>query len=295
MPGRLLPEAPAASSARLSFKRASRVSRTGRLGGAYDPLRASRGKIGSGACQFSIKPAFRHGPFALDGGRRDSERGCRLLDGQAAEEPQFDDAALIGVERFELLQRRVERDRVEYVERGFRRLQKRIAQFHVDGAAAMFLTQLAPRVIDENPPHQLSGDREEVSAVLPVHLSLGKQLDVSLVDDGGRLQAVVAPLACELPRGNGPKLLVDDGDQAVEGLTAPVFPLMQNPCDVGGRPRLPVHRPGELSTFWPCQSKATPQRRRTSFRSIVAMSCGSSSSSDPPARRPLARSSFSTS
>src|SRR5690349_4815646 len=119
----------------------------------------------------------------------------------------------------------------------------------------MFFPQLTPRVVDENPPHQLRGNREEVSAVLPVHFSLGEQLDVSLIDDGGGLQPVVAPLARQLPRGNRPEFLVDDRDQAVERLTVPVFPLVKDACDIVWRPRLPIHRPRELSTFWPCQSK----------------------------------------
>src|SRR6185369_2118989 len=77
----------------------------------------------------------------------------------------------------------------------------------------------------------------------------------SLVDDGGGLQPVVTPFARQLSRGNRPELFVDDGDQAVERLTVPVFPLVKNACDIVWRPRSPIHRSGELSTFWPRQSK----------------------------------------
>src|SRR4026209_119088 len=92
-----------------------RVPNRKRLGGAFDAIRAGGWKTSSRAVQFAVKPAFGHRPFAFDGSRRDPKGGCRLLDGQATEEPQFDDAPLTGVECRELLERRIQRYGVEHV------------------------------------------------------------------------------------------------------------------------------------------------------------------------------------
>ena len=71
-------------------------------------------------------------------------------------------------------------------------------------------------MVDDNPPHQLRGDGEKMPAVLPVHRPLGEELEVGLVDDGRRVEPVVAPLAGELARGQDFELVVDDRHEAVE-------------------------------------------------------------------------------
>ena len=102
------------------------------------------------------------------------------------------------------------------------------------GAAAAFVAQLAPRVIDEDAAHHLRGDGEEVAAILPVDVALIEQLQVGLVDDGGGLQPVVPPLARELARGQRIELVVDERDQTVERVTAAVTPRVQHLGDFRG-------------------------------------------------------------
>ena len=104
----------------------------------------------------------------------------------------------------------------------------------------MFVAQVPPRVIDENSPHQLRGNGEEVPAVLPVHLPLAEQLQIGFVDDRRRLQAIVAPLARELPGRQRPEFLVDDRDEAFQRLLVSGPPLLKDARDLVGCGRL-VH------------------------------------------------------
>jgi hypothetical protein len=53
-------------------------------------------------------------------------------------------------------------------------------------------------MVDEDPPHQLRGDAEEVRATLPVP-SLPGELEVGLVDERGGLEGVIPPLAGQVP------------------------------------------------------------------------------------------------
>jgi hypothetical protein len=99
------------------------------------------------------------------------------------------------------------------------------------GARASLGAQLVARVIDENSPHQLRRDREEVGTVLPVGVALIDQLEVRLVDDGRRLQTIGPPLASEMPRCDRAKLVMHERNQLVEGFLAAVAPLLEESRD----------------------------------------------------------------
>ena len=47
--------------------------------------------------EFSIQPRACEAPFSFDGARRSLQHMCDLFDTQACEEPQLDDARLIGI------------------------------------------------------------------------------------------------------------------------------------------------------------------------------------------------------
>ena len=55
-------------------------------------------------------------------------------------------------------------------------------------AAATLLKSLAADDVNQDPPHQLSSNGEEMSAVLPADASGVDEPDVRLVDERGRLQ-----------------------------------------------------------------------------------------------------------
>jgi hypothetical protein len=57
---------------------------------------------------------------------------------------------------------------------------------------------MATRVTDQNAPHQLSGNLEEMGAILPFHALVVDQAHVSLVDQGG-LQAMTGAFSFHVP------------------------------------------------------------------------------------------------
>src|SRR5918993_2740058 len=141
------------------------------------------------------EPRLRHAPLALDGGGADAQDFRRLLDREAAEEAQLDDARLLRVERVEAFERLVERDQV----RGAlaRHVDVLVEREFLEFAAALFGLLLA-RVIDEDAAHHLRRDAEEVRPVLPLHLRLIDEPQVGFVDERGRLQGVALSLAAQV-------------------------------------------------------------------------------------------------
>jgi hypothetical protein len=89
------------------------------------------------------------------------------------------------------------------------------------------------RVVNENPPHGLGRDPEEVRAVLPFHRPLIDELEEGLVDEGGGLQGVVRALLSEVAGREFPQLPVDLRHQPIERLLLPIAPLLQKPGDLG--------------------------------------------------------------
>jgi len=160
-------------------------------------------------------------------GQRSTAFRSRLFSGQASKKTQLHDAPLLGIQRFELAERAIEGEGLDRVDQGSRLLHC-VLQLDVDNAGATFVGKLAPRVVDQDPPHHLRGDREEVPAVVPVDLALSEQLDVRLVHHGGRLHPVVSPFVRQLPGCEHPQLVVDNRHQPVERLAAPFLPFVQN-------------------------------------------------------------------
>ena len=61
-------------------------------------------------------------------------------------------------------------------------------------------------MVQKHSPHHLCGDAEEMTSVLPIHLTLVEKPQIRLVDDGGDLKAVVAPFAAQPARGEDAQL-----------------------------------------------------------------------------------------
>ena len=132
---------------------------------------------GRSARQLAIEPALGERPLALHGGGRDAQGRCRLFDRQTREETQLDDASLIRVEQFELLQHRSRSiASTVSIEPGAASIRSVSGTRHA--AAPTFVAAFVARVIHEDAAHQLRGNREEVAAVLPVDFVLAEQLQV---------------------------------------------------------------------------------------------------------------------
>ena len=91
---------------------------------------------------------------------------------------------------------------------------------------------LAPGVVHQDSPHHLRRNREEVAAVLPVHVALAEQLHVGFVDHGRGLEAIGSPFAGQLPRGEQPQFLINDRNEPIECIAVAALPVLQQPRDI---------------------------------------------------------------
>jgi hypothetical protein len=65
-----------------------------------------------------MEPCLGDRPLALDGRGRDSQCRSRLFNRETAEKAQLDDLRFVGIDLFELLQRQIEIERLDRVDRG---------------------------------------------------------------------------------------------------------------------------------------------------------------------------------
>jgi hypothetical protein len=93
--------------------------------------------------------------------------------------------------------------------------QPRLARRPAPHPVAAFLRRVSPRVVDEDTPHHLCGDREEVAPAVEVHLALIDEAQVGLVHQRGGLEGVVGTLVPQLPCRDPAELQVDEGQELV--------------------------------------------------------------------------------
>jgi hypothetical protein len=82
-------------------------------------------------------------------------------------------------------------------------------------------------VIDQNPPHQLRSDAEEVRTTRPGCPPLIHEMQVQLVHEGSGIQGMVVALAPELPGGDAEALVVDQRNERVERRTVTLGPASE--------------------------------------------------------------------
>src|SRR5947209_18331142 len=97
-----------------------------------------------------VEPGLSHAPLPLDRGGADAYDFGGLLDGESAEEAQFDDATLLRVEFGESLERLVQCDEVcvALARHVYVLVERELLNF-----SASLLGALAARVVDEYAPH----------------------------------------------------------------------------------------------------------------------------------------------
>ena len=160
------------------------------------------------ASQGVAEPRPGRAPVQLDGARGDAEQVRDLVDGQATEETELDDAGVPLV--------------------GFAEPGQGVVDVHevvgpVLFAEAVVEGQLAPppapprgslraRMIRQHLPHGPGRDREEVAPPIPAFLLAG-QLEPRLVHHGGGLQSMALGLSGEEHAGDDSQLLIDEGQQ----------------------------------------------------------------------------------
>ena len=145
-----------------------------------------------------MEPRSRHVPVASHCVLRNIKYAGDFLVVQAAEVTQFHNLAAPWIHFRQTFQSFVEsnhfrsgqtRDRGSFVERNLLR------------AAAAFGVRVTARVIDQNTPHNLRRDGEEVRTIGPMHVPLIDETNVSLVNQRGSLQRVILPFPAHVTAG----------------------------------------------------------------------------------------------
>src|SRR5438552_10605822 len=114
-----------------------------------------------------IKPGFGGAPFSLDRCRREPHNFGALLDRQAAKELHFNDSALLWIDLSQSFERVIKGNDVR---RSLLRDGHSVIQCNLARATAALCVGVTARVIDQDAPHQLRGNSEEVGAVLPMNV-----------------------------------------------------------------------------------------------------------------------------
>ena len=89
--------------------------------------------------------------------------------------------------------------------------------------------------VDQDVPHQLRRDCQEVGAVLPADVTPVHEADKRFVHQRGRLKHVAGPLAPQVPASELAQFRVDERHELVEGRFVPVSPRDEQLCDLQRR------------------------------------------------------------
>jgi hypothetical protein len=126
--------------------------------------------------------------------------------------------------------------------------------------AAVANGMLAPRIIDQNAPHGLSGSGKEMGAAFPLHILILDQPQPGLMDQRCGLQGLAGRFVGHFLRGKASQLLVNEREQLVGGLAVAVLNGVQNARDF-------AHREYQVSGFKLALGVTCNLKLETSFRS----------------------------
>lgn len=178
-----------------------------------------------------MQPGPSRCPFPLYGRIGNAQRHGGLLDGKTAKESQFHNLCQLRIGPPELIQCIVEREQVEIS--GLRKQRLRFTESYPLKILATLGGSMPPRMIHENLPHQVRGDREEMCAVFD-RKTLAQQAQVDLVDQSRALQSVFTAFAAQMMPRQLMQLAIDQGNEGVERLGVSVSPAKQEFRDAFG-------------------------------------------------------------
>jgi hypothetical protein len=176
-----------------------------------------------------MQPSFCQGPITVHRRRGDAQDISGAFDGEASEEAQFHDTALLRVDPRETLESIVYGYQVHIPapREGDRLIE------HQQRLAAAPLKRIAfAGVANQNAANDLSCDSEKMVAVLETDSALIDQLEVRFVHQGRALQCVVWPLSPKLVCGQLAQLCVDQGSQLIQGRLVSIAPFQEQRRDV---------------------------------------------------------------
>lgn len=161
----------------------------------------------------TLEPGSGELPVAHDGVRRDLDGRRRFVDGEAAEETQFDDAALALVEGGQRLQRIVEGDEVMTRFGGNR---QRVVETGGACHAAALGGESTACMIDENLPHHAAAQRQEVQAIVDGQRFALDQPEERFVDESSGLERVTWSLMRHVMNGDPVKFAMNERNELVQ-------------------------------------------------------------------------------
>ncbi len=155
----------------------------------------------------------------------------RLINREAGEKTEFNDAALLRVESLEIVQRVIQSDELQTLLP--RRVEVFVERQHYR-AATTFFAMRCTSVIDKDAAHDPAANCEKMSAVLPGCVFLADELQISFVDQSGAVQGMLLPLAPQLPVGDFVQLGVDQRSQFVDCGGVSGTPCVQQLGNISG-------------------------------------------------------------
>src|ERR1700747_1395744 len=154
--------------------------------------------------QLAQQPSARRGPRALHRGWGHSQDLRGIFNRKSPEVAQFDDLALLPIQLRKTVESFVESEQIHVA---LWRSHTFVQSYSRQAGTALGRTPVS-FIVHQNPAHQLSGDAEEVRAVLHLRRFLSGQPQVSLMDQGGGLQSVVRTLLAKIRPSEAPQLVV---------------------------------------------------------------------------------------
>ncbi len=138
-----------------------------------------------------MQPRLGESPLPLHRGGSEFEDAGGGLDIESAEEAEFDDAGLDGIEGRESVEGFVEG---EHLDRGVVGDEGDVVEGGASPAAAPLLRPAGASVVDEDAAHGSRGEREELGPGRPAGVILTDESEVRLVDESGGLEGVSGAL-----------------------------------------------------------------------------------------------------
>src|SRR5262249_40257671 len=183
--------------------------------------------------KLAVEPGAGVHPVALGRSGGDPQGLGGVAQGEAAEVAELDQPRFERIFALELPQGFVEREQV--VRLILLRFGEQAAGVELDAPelAAPLVTLLAPRLLDEDPPHGLRGRSEEVAAAVPwlglIHVH---EPDVGLMDQGRGLECLAGLFLGELLGRQLAQLVIDQRQKLLGGVRIALLDGRQDAGDI---------------------------------------------------------------
>src|SRR5882672_6058915 len=120
------------------------------------------------------------------------------------------------------------------VRRPFRNEDQLFIQRKDHSASSAFGPQMAARGIHQDLPHHAGSHGKKVRPVLPLKTCLAGKLQISLIDQGRRLQRMSRPLTSEQIRSHAPEVFINEWGKCVQGIVIAAGPTNQDFSNLRG-------------------------------------------------------------